>query len=102
MNSILEVYDAFNYPVEFFNYHNPIGFSSHLLTLKIDTPIMFLRNFSTPKLCNWIRLRITGLQNILIEAKIMTGSAKIKSDFFLYTPMISSDYPFHSKNAISS
>jgi hypothetical protein len=37
---------------------------------------MLLRNLSSPKLCNKTRLSITGIQKNLIEAEIISGSAK--------------------------
>jgi hypothetical protein len=42
VNLVLEVDDAVNYLVEFFNSLKPPRFSPHLLTLKIGTPIIFL------------------------------------------------------------
>ncbi|XP_060845791.1 uncharacterized protein LOC132925411 [Rhopalosiphum padi] len=97
VNSVLEIDDAVNYPVEFLNSLKSPGFPPHLLTLKIGTPLMILKNFSPPKLCNETRLRITDLQKYLIEAQIMTGSLKGESVFIPRIPMIPSDYPFQFK-----
>jgi len=50
---------------------------------------MLLRNLNPPKLCNGTRLRIIGVQNNLIEAFIMTESAKGESVVIPHIPMIS-------------
>jgi hypothetical protein len=41
--------DAVNYPVEFLNSLNFSEFPPHLLTFKISTPVIILRNLSSPK-----------------------------------------------------
>jgi ATP-dependent DNA helicase PIF1 len=97
INSILKLDDVVNYPVKFLDSLNPPGFPLHLLTLKIGTPIVFLRNLSPPKLCNETHLRINCLQKNLRGAEIMTGSAKGKSVFIPRIPMIPTDYPFQLK-----
>jgi len=55
---------------------------------------MLLRNLSLPKLYNVTRLRIIGLQKNLIEAIIMTGSAKGGAVLIPRIPIIPSNYPF--------
>jgi len=59
VNSVLEIDDEVNYPVEFLNSFNPPGFPLHLLTLEIGTPIMLLSNHSPPNLCHETRQCIT-------------------------------------------
>jgi len=83
VNSVLQVDD---YPVEFLNFLNPPGFPSHLLTLKVGTPIILLRNLCPPKLYNGTRPRVIALQKNLIEAKIITGSKKGEKILFLTYP----------------
>lgn len=50
VNSVLEVVDVVNYPIEFFNLLNPSKFSLHFPTLKVGTPVMLQRNLCPPKL----------------------------------------------------
>jgi len=76
VNSVLEVDDALNYPIEFLN-------STKFI-------IMLLRYMSPSKLCNWTRLLIICLQKNFIEAIIMIR-------LIPRIPMISSDYPFQFK-----
>ncbi|XP_015375540.1 PREDICTED: uncharacterized protein LOC107170048 [Diuraphis noxia] len=54
-------------------------------------------NLSPSKLCNETRLWTIGLQRNLIEAIIMTGSAKGESILIPRIPIIPSDYPFQFK-----
>lgn len=63
------------YPVEFLNSLNGNNFPQHELNLKIKVPVMLLRNLNqSDGLCKETRLIITALGDMIIEAKIMTGS----------------------------
>ena len=63
------------YPIEFLNKLNPPGLPPHSLKLKVNTPVMLLRNLNpSAGLLNGTRLLIRKLGNRVIEAKIMTGT----------------------------
>jgi ATP-dependent DNA helicase PIF1 len=63
------------YPIEFLNSLNGNNFPHHRLLLKKGVPIMMLRNLDqSGGLCNGTRLVVTNLGDMLIEAKIMTGT----------------------------
>ncbi|XP_050212521.1 uncharacterized protein LOC126664257 [Mercurialis annua] len=63
------------YPVEFLNTLQFNGFPQHALKLKLNTPVMLLRNLNpSVGLCNGTRLLIIQLGVRVIEAQIMTGS----------------------------
>src|SRR6266498_2491801 len=67
-----ESYDLL-YPVEFLNSLNGNNFPQHELTLKKGVPVMLLQNLNQSEgLCNGIRLIITALEDMVIEAQIMT------------------------------
>ncbi|XP_076924580.1 uncharacterized protein LOC143587076 isoform X1 [Bidens hawaiensis] len=62
------------YPPEYLNLLNFNGLPPHSLELKVNTPLLLLRNLN-PKdgLCNGTRLLITQLLPHIVEAHIMTG-----------------------------
>ncbi|XP_021975391.1 uncharacterized protein LOC110870521 [Helianthus annuus] len=64
------------YPTEYLNLLNFSELPPHQLELKVNTPVMLIRNINqTIGLCNGTRLLITQLLPRVIEAQIMTGTA---------------------------
>lgn len=62
-----------DYPLEFLNSQNPGGAPPHILSLRIGTPIMLLRNIKPPQQTNGTRLIVRSLHNRLIIATIISG-----------------------------
>ncbi len=62
------------YPIEFLNTLTPCGMPPHHVTLKVNAPIMLLRNLDPARgLLNGTRLIICGLGQHVIDAEIYTG-----------------------------
>ena len=60
--------------IEFLNSLNTFGLPNHCIKLKIDSPIMLLRNLDqTQGLCNGTRIVVTRLVNHVIAAEIISG-----------------------------
>jgi ATP-dependent DNA helicase PIF1 len=65
------------YPAEFLASIKQNGVPNHQLTLKVDSPIMLMRNIDqTNGMCNGTRLIITQLADKVIEAIIISGTNK--------------------------
>lgn len=63
-----------NYPNEFLNSLTPNGLPPHILKLKVNCPVILLRNLDPHNgLCNGTRLVIRDFQNNAIDAEIVGG-----------------------------
>ena len=75
VDSVADIDESVQYPIEFLNSLEASGMPSHNLLLKVGTPIMLLRNLDAPRLCNGTRLCVKSLIPHVIEATILTGCA---------------------------
>ena len=73
LDSVLDESQAVNFPTEFLNSLEVSGFPSHLLSLKLATPLIILRSLDPPKVTNGTRCVITKLSANTIEARISHG-----------------------------
>jgi len=74
-DSVLDQRAAALYPTEFLNALNLSGIPPHELKLKLNCPIMLMRNLNAlGGLCNGTRMICRGFRSHVIEAEIISGS----------------------------
>uniref|UniRef100_A0A8I6XZN3 ATP-dependent DNA helicase n=1 Tax=Hordeum vulgare subsp. vulgare TaxID=112509 RepID=A0A8I6XZN3_HORVV len=81
-----------NYTIDFLNSITPNGLPPHVLRLKVNCPVILLRNLDPYNgLCNGTRLMIRAFQDNAIDAEIVGGQHAGKRVFIPRIPMSPSE-----------
>ena len=81
-----------HFPIDFLNSITPNGLPPHELKLKINCPVILLRNLDPNNgLCNGTRLMVRALQDNAIDAEIVAGQHARKRVFIPKLPLSPSD-----------
>jgi len=81
-----------HFPIDFLNSITPNGLPPHELKLKINCPVILLRNLDLNNgLCNGTRLMVRALQDNAIDAEIVAGQHARKRVFIPRLPLSPSD-----------
>jgi hypothetical protein len=82
-------------PTELLNSRKPGGFPDHNLELKVNSPVMLLRNLSSG-LVNGTRMMVRAMHEKVIECEVFTGTSKEERVFIPRIPMVdrSGEFPW--------
>ncbi|XP_066396421.1 uncharacterized protein [Miscanthus floridulus] len=81
-----------HFPIDFLNSITPNGLPPHELKLKINCPMILLRDLDPNNgLCNGTRLMVRALQDNAIDAEIVVGHHARKRMFIPRLPLFPSD-----------
>jgi ATP-dependent DNA helicase PIF1 len=81
-----------NYTIDFLNSITPNGLPPHILKVKVNCPVILLRNLDPHNgLCNGTRLMIRAFQDNAIDAEIAGGQHAGKRVFIPTIPMSPSE-----------
>ncbi|XP_062179396.1 uncharacterized protein LOC133884006 [Phragmites australis] len=81
-----------NYPLDFLNSITPNGLPPHMLKVKINCPVILLRNLDPHNgLCNGTRLMVRAFQKNVIDAEIIGGQHAGKRVFIPRIPLCPSE-----------
>ncbi|GFW52814.1 ATP-dependent DNA helicase [Trichonephila clavipes] len=97
IDTVVNQEESAHYPIEFLNSLDLPGMPPHILSLKIGSPIIHLRNINPPRLCNGTRLSVKKIMNNIVEATILNGKHKGEHVLLPRIPMVPTDTPFQFK-----
>ncbi|GFX23967.1 ATP-dependent DNA helicase [Trichonephila clavipes] len=100
-NSIVTVTssdDTTSYPAEFLSSLKSFDLPSHRLELKVEVPVLLMRNLDATRICNGTRLRMTELGKHFVKATVLTGEDKGDNVLIPHIPIIPNNLPLNFKH----
>jgi ATP-dependent DNA helicase PIF1 len=97
IDTVCDATETVYYPTEFLNTLDLPGMPPHNLQLKVGSPVILLRNFNPPRLCNGTRLVIKKLMKNVIKTIILSDKFRGENILLLRIPIIPTDIPIQFK-----
>jgi ATP-dependent DNA helicase PIF1 len=91
IDTVCNATEAVNYLTEFSYLLDLPGKPPHNLQLKLQFPLILLRNLNPPRLCNGTRLVIKKLMKNVIEAIVLNGEFRGENILLPRIPIIPTD-----------